>query len=365
MRIGIVLNPYGESKPGGLARVIFEWTKALITRDKVNEYIVFLKHEPKKKPDIPGENWRVEVLGEGPLWLDRIRSREKCDIYIFNTPVLPFFYRPEKSVIIAYDFPYKHLPSTSLKELIQYKLTGIYHKISMQRAQSIIAVSKSTKDEIVKLFGIESKKITPIYHGFKRICLEEEKAVVLPERFFFFAGTIKERKNVLNIVKAYELFRKDGLGQGHKLVIGGKKTGSYYESIVEYIHKHGLADDVVFLDHINDHELSYVYKRAEALIFPSLIEGTGNPILEAMDCGIPVITSNIFGPAELGGNGSAVLIDPYKPEAIKDGMQKIVTDQSFRNNLVKGGYEQVKKFSWDIAYKETMELLAKTLNSHV
>lgn len=352
MTIGIVLNPYGETKPGGLARVIFEWTNALIARDRENTYKVFVKGNPKV-PDFTGAPWSFVPLGNGAFWLDRL-AEHACDVYLFNTPVLPLSFRPKRSVILAYDFPYKHLPATTLKEYIQYKLTGLYHGWSLRRANAVISVSESTKDEIVQLFGVTPQKITPIYHGFKRICALPETTVALPEKFFFFAGTIKERKNVLNIVKAYELFRKE---QGtHKLVIGGKKEGPYYERIVRYITAHALTGDVVFLDHLNDQQLSYTYRRAEALIFPSLIEGTGNPILEAMDCGIPVITSNIFGPAELGSNGSALLIDPYKPEEIADAMRHIVCDPELRKTLVQKGFEQVKYFSWDTAFKETMAL---------
>ncbi len=355
MRIGIVLNPYGEDKPGGLARVIFEWTKALIEGDKDNLYTVFLKNTPKKRPDISG-SFEVVPLGGGPLWLEGIK-KHKCDVYIFNTPVLPLIYSPAYSVAIAYDFPYKHLRATNLKEFIQYWLTGIYHKWSLRRADKIIAVSRSTKDEVVKLFGINPEKVKPIYHGFKRICLLPEVSVDVPEKFFFFAGTIKERKNVMNIVKAFQSFKQDKPDTTYKLVIGGKKQGPYYKSIVDYINTYGFSDSVLFLDHINDNQLSYVYKRAEALIFPSLIEGTGNPILEAMDCGIPVITSNIFGPAELGDEGSAVLIDPYKFEEIKDAMVKISSDKSFRDSLIKRGFEQVKKFKWENAVLETLEFI--------
>jgi len=357
MKIGIVLHPYGEEKPGGLPRVIFEWTKALIERDKKNQYIVYLKNKPKKNPDLPGNNWKLETLGGGIFWQDKLKDKEKADIYIFNTPVLPLFFRPPKSIIIAYDFPYKYLPSKNWKEYIQYKVTGFYHLLSLKRADAIISVSKSTKDEVVKFFGISPEKITPIYHGFKRICTEPETVVSVPDKFFFFAGTIKERKNVWNIVKAFNLFKKENPNTKHKVVIGGKKAGEYYEKIVNYAKENNLEQDVIFLDHINDSQLSYVYKKAEALIFPSLIEGTGNPILEAMDCGIPVITSNIFGPAELGDDGSAVLIDPYNPEDIKKAMVKITKDSDFRNKLIKKGFEQVKKFSWDIAYKETLSLL--------
>lgn len=358
--IGIVLHPYGEDKPGGLPRVIFEWTKAMLERDRENTYVIFLKHEPKKRPDLPG-NFKLEILGDSLFWLDKLAQKTLCDVYIFNTPVLPLRFRPKKSIIIAYDFPYKYFGAKTLREYVQYKITGVYHLWSFKRANAIISVSHSAKDEIIKLFGIPPEKITPIYHGFKRICQEPQTAVELPEKFFFFAGTIKERKNVLSIVRGLHILKQKHPTTIHKVVIGGKKAGPYYKKILAYIQDNNLEDDILFLDYINDNQLSYVYRKAEALVFPSLIEATGNPIQEAMDCGTPVITSNIFGPAELGSDGSAVLVDPYKPEEIAGAMYAIISDSAFREKLVTQGHEQVKKFSWDNAYQKTIALINTVL----
>ncbi|MBI4992190.1 MAG: glycosyltransferase family 4 protein [Candidatus Harrisonbacteria bacterium] len=357
MKIGIILHPYGEQMPGGLPRVIFEWTKALLGRDQENEYIIYLKHQPKTMPSLPGKNWRVAVLGSGYLWLNRLRNGPKADAYVFNTPVLPLFFRPAKSVSIVYDFPYKHLPPRDLKDRLRRIVIGWYHGFSLRRAGAIVAISHSTKDEIIKFFNINPGKIKVIYHGFKSICVLPEQKLDLPDKFFFFAGTLKERKNVLNIVRAYNLFRKARPDIGMKLVLSGKSEGTYYEALKKYVAQEGLAEDVVFSGYLNDGQLSYVYKKASALVFPSIIEGSGNPILEAMDCGLPVITSNIFGPAELGSGGSALLVDPYSVEELASAMQKVAMDKKVREFLIEKGRRQIKKFSWDTAVRELLSVI--------
>ncbi len=357
MKIGIILHPYGETMPGGLPRVIFEWTKALLERDQENEYIIYVKNQPKSPPSLPGKNWKLEVLGSGLFWLNRLKKSSSADVYIFNTPILPLFFRPKKSVLIVYDYPYKHLPPKDMKDRFRRVIIGWYHKFSLKRADAIVSISQSTKDETVRIFGVPPEKISVIYHGFKSICDVPESKIDLPEKFFIFAGTIKERKNVFNIVKAYREFKKSSPGAKEKLVIGGKSEGAYYESIKKYVQEEGLENDVIFAGYLNDGQLSYAYRRASALVFPSIIEGSGNPILEAMDCGIPVITSNIFGPAELGSDGSALLVDPYSVPELAKAMARISGDESLREQLVSRGRDQIKKFSWDKAVTELLKII--------
>lgn len=361
MHIGIVLHPYGEKMPGGLPRMILQWTTSILQYGSEHRYTIFLKEEPKTKPDLPGDNWEYKVLGGGRFWLDRIKRYPEIDTCLFNTPVLPMFFTPKNSIVISLDFPYKYLKPKSLRDWYMKHVLSFYHKRSLRRADKIVAISHTAKEDTMKLFGIAEEKIVLIPHGYTDISKVEEVALDLPDKYFFFAGTLKERKNVLRIVQATETFIQKYPDTGHKLVIAGKNQGSYYEMLKTYIDEHDLNDRVVFLGHINDGQLSYAYKRAEALIFPSLIEATGNPIIESMYCGTPVITSNINGPAELGANDSAILVDPYKTEEIVEGMKKLVFDETFRCQRIKNGFAQVKRFSWEQAARNMLQLM-ETMN---
>lgn len=355
MKIGIILHPYGEKHPAGLHRTIFEWTSALLRNDRTNDYFIFLKEKPRFSLPLPGKNWRVEVLGGGFFWLDRLCLKEPADVYIFNTPVLPLFFRPKRSIVIALDFGYLYFSPKGWQELIRNFIVRLYHGFSLRRAGQIVAISEASKNDVMRFFHIPESKIKVIYCGFKKICETAEEPVEAPDKFFLFAGVIKERKNVFNIVRAFNDFhRKEGR---YKLVIGGKGEGAYYEAILKFIAKNNLDKEIIFLGHLNDRQLSFLYKKAEALIFPSIVEGFGFPVLEAMHCGLPVITSNVSSLAELGANNAALLVNPQSVGDIAEAMSRIVKDNDFRQNLIRNGFLQVQRFSWDKAAEELLDLI--------
>jgi len=358
VKIGFVLHPYNEKNPGGLERAILGWLEALIAHDRENEYIIFLKNPPVTYPKFTGSNWHIEILGGGYFWLERLKNFP-ADIYIFNTPVLPVIFRPKKSVVVAFDFPYKHLPSSGVREWLFRKFIGLYHKRSFKRAGSVIATSDSTREDVIKLFGVPSEKVKTIPHGFTKVCELAEEKVELPDSpFFLYVGVIKERKNVLGIIKAFELFKKNNPGTSHKLAIGGRfGIGNYHDQIKKYLQNHHLERDVALLGYVSQNQLSFVYRRAEALVSPTFIDGFGLPVLEAMSCGIPVITSNVSGPAELGRGGAAILVDPYNIESIAESMGKITKNSELRKTLISAGFTRASEFTWERTARETLELI--------
>lgn len=360
MTIGIILHPYGEAQPGGLARTILEWTRALLATDQYNQYVIFIKGKPRTLPDFSDGRFTFEFLGNGLFWLNRLKKAPPADLYIFQTPVLPLFFKPKKSVVIAQDFPYLHLRPKSIREYFLNFVIRRYHAFSFKRADKIIAVSDSTKKEVMRFFNISPERVSVIHMGFKNICASEPKAVDLPEKFFLFVGVIKERKNVLRIVQAFQGL-PDRKGAGYKLVLAGRRSLSRYSDIVDkYIREHQLEADVIYLGHLDDYELAYVYRKTVALVFPSIVESFGFPVLEAMACGTPVITSNIGGPSEIGANNAATLINPYKSEEIAGAMARITNDKNFRAEVIKKGLERAKEFSWEKAARATLALI-KTL----
>ncbi|MBI1998858.1 MAG: glycosyltransferase family 4 protein [Parcubacteria group bacterium] len=358
-KIGIVLHPYGEDKPAGLARTIFELTKGMLEIDSENEYIIFLKNIPHAPIDLPGKNWRVETLGGGRWWLENLRTATRADVYVFNTPVLPLFWKPPRSIVLALDFAYYYLAERTVKAQVLKWATYILHAIAVWRADFIVAISEATKKDVIGLFKIPAQKVKVVYCGFKKVCSVPEKQIDLPQRFFLFVGIIKQRKNVLNIVRAFNLFLKEN--PGYTLLLGGNDQGVYYNAIQNYIQNEGIQGDIFFAGHLNDNELSYVYRRAEALVFPTLVEGFGFPVLEAMDCGIPVITSNRSSLKEIGGNGAALLVTPDEPRDIARAMQAIVEKPNLRAGLVQAGFIQSGRFSWRKAGKEFLNIIVKMI----
>lgn len=358
MKIGIILHPYGEDKPAGLGRFIFELVKAMLEADSHNQYILFLKNKPKALPQFTGSNWKIEVLGEGRLWLENLRKKPQADIYIFNTPVMPFFWRPKKSIVIAFDFAYKHLTPRNFKEWLVSKTLGWYHGFSIRRANMIVATSEATKRDIIRFFKIPENKIQVIYTGFNKICDIGPKPLDVPRPYFLFTGVIKQRKNVLNLVKGFKEF--DQKHSGYNLVIAGNAGGDYADEVRKHFSENNLAERVLMLGYVSDAELSYLYKNALAFAFPSFVEGfIGLPILEAMDCWLAVLASKTSPLAEIGGKNSAVFADPDRPEDIAAGLEKLAFDEKLRSELIQNGYILSQRFSWPRAAKEINILLGK------
>lgn len=356
MTIGIILHPHGEDKPAGLARTIFEFVNGMLAVDRANEYIIFLKQEPRVRPQFAGTNWHVEILGEGYFWLNRLKERTQCDIYLFNTPVLPLFWKPNRAAVLALDFAYYYFPQKGTRARVLNRLTFWYHKRSLHRADSIIAISEATKADTVKLFGIAPDRIRVVLCGYKNVCAALETALELPERFFLYVGVLKERKNVLNVVRAFREFVRSH--STFKLVIGGKAEGSYADQVRRYIDQEGIGREVMFVGHLNDGQLSYLYKKAFALVFPSFIEGFGYPVLEAMSCGLPVITSKTTSLGEICQNNSALLADPASIIELTVAMATLAENETVRKELIKNGRAQAERFSWEKAGREIIMILS-------
>jgi len=344
MKVGIILHPHGEDKPAGLGRAIFEITRSLVEVDKQNEYLVILRHKPKTLPQFPGNNWRIKIADHKYFWLDRALWRENLDVCIFNTPIISFFARPRKSIVIAYDFAYEDFgPKRFLKW---------YHRFSLRATDAIVAISEATKKEAIKLFKIPARKIKVVYLGYERVCdFFPPPVPKLPEKFFLFVGVIKERKNVHGVIEAFYKFKKN-TGLSHKLVVAGWGKGEYFERV-----KNMIADENVILDiETRGERLSHLYKNAEALLYPSFIEGFGFPALEAMSCGLPVITSTASSLPEVAGE-AAILVDPRDTSAIAQAMQKIAQDPKFRKALIQKGFAQIQKFSWQKTAQGYLDIL--------
>jgi glycosyltransferase involved in cell wall biosynthesis len=285
-------------------------------------------------------------------------------VYLFQTAILPLTFSPP-SVIIIQDFPYLYLNPRSFSMRVLWYIVRLYHHFSILKADALIAVSESTKRDLIQFFGARSEKITRVYMGFKSICAVPESSISLPTHFFYYSGVIKERKNVLASIQAYVKCLKEHPSLKENFVLAGRSGGNYYEEIVRYIHTEGIESRVFFVGHLSDAEQSYAYARATALIFPSIVESFGFPVLEAMDCGTPVITSNFGGPSETGANGAAALINPRNPESIAEAMIRVSTDEQWRTELIERGRMRAKDFSWEKTARESLMVLERVAKKRI
>lgn len=359
MKIGLIVDPYGEKNPGGLGRAIFEIVKALVELDRTNTYTLYFKKKPEHPPNIAGKHWTYNGLESKKLWLTgALGTNRTLDIYIFFTPIIPFFLKPKRSIVVAFDFAYWRLRK-SLSEEIRARFLFFLHRRALRLANVVVAVSEETKQDVIKFFGVPAERIIVIDLSYVPLG-EEKEDLPVPEKFFLFAGVLKERKNVAGVIKAFALFAKNNLN--HQLLIAGKQGGEYAESLQKLVHEFGIEDRVRFLGYVTNAQLAYLYGMAEALVFPSFIEGFGMPVLEAMHAGLPVITSNKGALAEVAGDAS-LLVDPARPKDIAVAMERIAMSPTVGKELREKGLVRVAQFSWQKTAQGILEILIRVVHT--
>lgn len=365
MKIGIVTS-YASNHPAGLERFLLDLLGAL---DRLSgaEYVVYTKKGTGLETILKKNNiFNIDVVevGFGKFWKDLgIFFAPRVDAYIFNGPIVPVFFAPKNYFVILHDFAYKYIRLNTWREKMMSIIMDILTHKLVHRAKKVITVSDTTKQELIKLFGGDKEKIKTIYPGFKQICkTAEESTAEVVGPYFLYVGTLKERKNALSVVRAFSLYKKNRSDRSRLVIVGKKNLANpYVRKLLEVVDREGIINDVIFTGHISDGQLSSIYKHAIALVFPSLIEGFGFPILEAMDCGVPVITSKISSLAEIGGD-AALLVDPLNIGELEEAMKKIVDNEQLRKELISKGINRSKIFSWQKTAQELQQLIINNVD---
>jgi len=236
---------------------------------------------------------------------------------------------------------------------------------SLKAADHLIAVSKSTRHDIKELFNIPDKKISVIYEGadIKKIPLKRKKIETidsfgLPELYFLFIGTLEPRKNLITLIRAYKKFIATGAQNANiPLVVAGSK--GYKSSLLfDEVKELGMKKSQFrYLGYVSHNEKIELLRHARAFVFPTLYEGFGIPVLEAMATGTPIISSNVSSIPEIAGS-AGILLDPEDENGLAEAMRSIVQDEKLYQTLREKGLEQAKHFSWERSAKETIALYA-------
>lgn len=384
MTIGIngyeaVVPRFGYDQMSGLPRRVgsgeycFELLLNLNKIDKKNNYIIYLPQAPVS--DLPKESksWHYKIVKPAKMWtlvglsLEFLLRRSKPDVFFSPTHYLPIF-APQKSVISILDISYIRFPELFQKSDLN-QLTK-WTRYSVGKAKGVFTISQTSKDDIIKEYGIPGYKIAVTYPGIRQGLMIKDEGLSMEElkkkygikgEYILFVGTLQPRKNIVRLIEAFSRVSRSSLIPNTlSLIIIGKK-GWLYEEILYAPKKFNVENRVKFLDFVPDEDLPSFYKNAVCFVLPSLYEGFGLPILEAMKYGCPVVTSNISSLPEAGGD-AALYIDPLSVEDIKKNLESIIQNSELRQKLIKKGYEQVKKFSWEKTAKETLNALIKIAN---
>ncbi|MEQ8673030.1 MAG: glycosyltransferase family 1 protein [Aggregatilineales bacterium] len=278
--------------------------------------------------------------------------RDHPDVTFVPAHTLPFIF-PGKAVVTVHDLGYKYFPEAH--PFTQRLYLDVTTRFSAWRANQILADSQATADDLTRFYGTSPTKIEVVYPGVEAPDIQNQSTIKekyhLPDRYFLFIGTLQPRKNIARIVKAYQLYR-NATDHPAELVLAGGKGWLFDEAWVQGI------EGVHLIGYIDDADKGALMADAVCLVFPTLFEGFGFPVIESMLCGTPVITSTTSSLPELAGD-AALLVNPMDINAISNAMTQIETDEHLRNQLIQLGTEQAKQFNWEHAAARTLIILER------
>jgi len=389
MTIGIDIRVLAKGTRTGIEEYVLNLLPRLLPLDKKIKYKLFYNALKKVKLDypwldlpnvelcefrIPNRLFFASARYLGQPKIDKLLKG--IDIYFnphfFVAPVFPKC----KKVITFHDLSFEHHPQLFSHRKILWQKFLMNTKQEAKKADKIMADSFSTKEDLINIYKIDPAKIKVVYLGvskdFKPIRKDNSqlkrvrKKYSLPKPFILYFGTIEPRKNLILLIKAFEALKEKSIWKGFeggvfsdlKLVIAGAK-GWLYKDIFKEVENSKYKKDIIFTGFVDDKDKPHLYNLANLFVYPSFFEGFGFPPLEAMACGVPTIVSNASSLPEIVSDG-AVMIDPYNVDELAFAIRKVLEDKDLRENLIKKGLKQAKKFSWDKTAQEVLRVfLAK------
>lgn len=375
MRIAVNTRFLLPDKLEGFGVFTHESLKRIVRNHPEHEFI-FCFDRSYDERFIYGENVIPEVVfppARHPLlWLwwfewslPKVIKKYNPDLFLSPDGYLSL--RSEiRSIPVIHDLAFEHYPGAIPRSGLMY-YQHFFPKYA-GKAERIATVSEYSKQDIIQHYGVEPGKIDVVYNGandnfhpLNKGQVERVKAELTGGKdYFVYVGALHQRKNISNLLKAFDLF-KDRSGDPGKLVIIGRKAWGNKEMEATY-QSMKFRDAVIFTGNVDQQNLVYYLGAAKALTYLSFFEGFGIPLVEAMNCDVPVITSNASSLPEVAGEAGHIC-DPYKPEAIAEGMAKVTEDKNYRQELIRKGRKQRKQFSWGLTAERLWEVIDKTAYS--
>lgn len=316
-----------------------------------------------RSPDFPlPSNWRFKVLKIPFLWTQVGLSWEMLfhppDVIFVPAHAVPVIH-PADTVVTIHGLEYERCPEAY--RYYERRVLRFLTRLSCRYARRIIAVSESTRNDLIRLYSVSGDKIRVVHEGGPESSGDGIVGGDLPfairKPFFLFIGRLEKRKNVGRIIEAFDMFRK-AHGTDCQLVLAGS-PGFGYPQILEAKKVARFSEDIVLTGHISEEEKSALLAEAELFLFPSLCEGFGLPILEAQNAGIPVITSDVSSMPEVAGNG-AIFVPPESASILAETMNRVVNDATLKSKIVGEGRLNVKRFSWEECSRGIAEELLRS-----
>ncbi len=360
MRIGLEVTA-AVRQGAGIGRYVRELLRALAHLDTANQYHLFYASPvplPYSLPPLPG-NFSTRHLPFHDIWLARLWQRAQIPLPVeLVTGPLDLYHAPDftlppvraRSVLTVHDLSFVRDPESAAPGLRAYLNMVVPRSVS--RADHIIAVSQATKADLIELYGTPESKITVLYEGVDPAFAPTPDATIRTKYglgdkpYIFSISTIQPRKNYQRLIQAIA-----ALPHEYNLIIAGG-SGWLHEPIYAEAEKPAVRGRVKFIGFVPDADLPALYTEAAAFAYPSLYEGFGLPLLEAMACGTPVLTSKVSCLPEVAGD-AAILVDPLQAGAIAEGLQQTL---SSRDQLRPKGFARASQFRWETVARELLSL---------
>ena len=377
-------------------KVVFDGTPFLLEKTGIGHYTENLIAQLKReRPELELGLFSISLRGGHRL--KRVSpSLEGVEVKGYNLPANFLYYTwwPRTSLLPAEslvgDFDIYHAANYQAPALRRARLVSTIHDINfvrfpemqsrgirrfikslpglLERSSMILADSRFTAEELSEVYGLHEEKVRVVYPGLNPVFLQEAgeeevetalRAYCIEPPYLAYIGNLHPRKNLATLVEAFALLRERGLE--HRLaVIGGGGLGrlnnNEYRKLMFRVKDLGLEEEVVFTGYVPDERLKCLLARADMLVFPSIYEGFGLPPLEAMACGVPVITSRRASLPEVVGEAALLLEDPLEAEEIAARVEDLISDPALRSRLVKEGRENARAFTWERAAREVLEV---------
>lgn len=387
MRIAInaqLLSYSDNYRNGGISRYIRSLLKALAQRPGEHEYTIFVNGQAvieRLRGDVQASDqieyvpvaWAEAKPYSRVVWeqlrLPSLLRERQIDVFHSPANVLPeMLPRNCAGVVTLHDLAFLRFPN------ILTRTKRLYHRTltmrSLRRATLIIANSQSTKKDALELAGIASDHVQTVYPcidaRFSNVITDEalqsfRKRQGLAGGYLLYLGTLEPRKNITTLLEAYRRLRTEH-HRDEKLVLAGGK-GWMYDEIFEKVQTLGLASEVLFPGFVPDLEQSMWYHAASAFAYPSLYEGFGIPVAEALACGIPVVTSNVSSLPEAGA-GIALTVDPHDADAMAEALRQALSDEALRQRYRELAPSIAQQFSAKTMVEQTIAVYEQAAGLH-
>ncbi len=354
---------------GGSSRYLENMVRELQHIDQENQYYLYSNRDFFLP--LEDHRWRKRVHARFPflpgfIWLQTDAKsmvlRDGLDVFWGAQQGLPLGLPPKLGkVLTVHDFVWRLYPETMA--LYTYSIHRLFNERWIREADTLIAVSESTARDLEALLRVPKSKIQVVCHGVSPHYQPHDSTAAaqhiarkfrVSENYICTVGTIQPRKNLITLVEAVKILRsRENLR--HQLLVAGAK-GWKESKIYASVKQHGLTQkDVCFLGFVPEEDMPFLYAGASVFVFPSLYEGFGLPLVEAMACGVPIVASNVPPVPEVVQDG-AILVPPMSPEDFAEAITRITTDPELRRGLVERGLKRACHFRWDAAAREMLRV---------